>query len=164
MASLSLLPLELEWHGLVGSGHSRTPAGPGVLDLGSMSLTPTEPVSFCFTSSKRKLGFLLGWGGEVALLLWVEERPGWGTKCFYMDTQPSFLFSVSPNPHFQRYLGPLIPKSLWGSTAQASLLLSVSQRKLSRLLGGVSRLAPPFQLPLFCCFCFPFTLVCLCLK
>lgn len=41
--NIILLLLDLELHGLVCNDHSPNPAEPGVLDLGSMPLTPTRP-------------------------------------------------------------------------------------------------------------------------
>lgn len=116
----------------------------------------------CQRCEKPPIWFLLGWGGAIALILWVE---GWlrdRVLSYGHSTKPSVFRPPPPtpspaptDPHFQRYVEPLIPKPFWGFVAQSSLFLCFSQNCFSSLT---------FQLPVFCCFCFLFVLVCLCLK
>ena len=143
----------------------------GLGDHGGMSLVSTGPSDFdawvpLFHLLKKEAWFS-AWLGRGSC-----PAPA-GTEEFWLGNKDKVLLyghSTKPlvfsplNSRFQRYLEPLIPKSLWGPVAWTSLLLSFCQRKLFQFLSIVIQLPLTFQLPVFCCFCFLFVLVCLCLK
>lgn len=117
-----MLLLKSELHGLVGTDHSPIPAGPAVLELDSMSLIPTRPGDFDAWAPllyllKEEAWFLAGLRrGSCPVPLGREEFWLGDKVLLYGHSAKPSVFSPSDTPaprSFQKYLEPLIPKSLW---------------------------------------------------
>lgn len=166
-----MLLLKSKLHGLDGTDHSPIPAGPAVLELDSMSLSPTKPGDFDAWAPllhllKEEAWFFAGLRrGSFPVPLRREEF--WlGDKVLFYEhsTKPS-VFNPSYIPLL---LSPLF-RGIWSLfflSLSGVLFYSKNQppsepllKKAFQFLDVVSQLAT-IDLPAssVCCFCFPFVL------